>query len=731
MADRGEGITIYFEGNTVNFDKSVDGVKKALTLLKAQTKAYKDEFKKTGDLTALAKKLNSLTQEQRVAADAVRLWADEVARLAKIGKNRSEEQDKEYKAALKQYARAKSQLTNIEMQMEKDLSLWDQMRDKVGQFADKIAEAGEKVTDIGDRIGGWGDKLTPMSNKATDLLKDSINYAIEYEDAFADVRKTVEATEEEYTAISDELKEMSKRLPASASELAKIAGLAGQMGVGADEIANFTEKMVEFGYSTNITAEDAAQEIAQIYNVIGKGGDFDSLDNLLSSIVALGNSTATTEADIVEMLRNIASAGTRVGMAEPQLAALAATLSSLGLDKGGASAVSTILQKIDMAVDTNADSLKDWADAAHMSVGNFKKIWQEDAAGAFITLLEGLQKTVDEGGSLNAEFDELNIKELRRIDTMGRLVNAVDVYNEAMKTSDEAYEEGNALSEEAAKRIATMKSQLQILKNNFVLFASTIGETLMPYLQQFVAKLLELANWLNNLSPAQKEMVVQLLAIVAALAPALKFIGGITKSIGGIMESAPKLLELMRSVVPLLQNIWKFASTLMHGVLGLISAHPIAAAITALVVALVWLWHNCEGFRNVVKSVLDWISKLWTKFKETDWIQELGDKLGALGAFFGAILESVKALIDGIVTLARKIKESKFGELVGKVGGFVGNAIGGLFSSGGFASGGMNNTISINNSFTITNGNSVDRTMVLGWADVMTERINENLGRMV
>ena len=49
------------------------------------------------------------------------------------------------------------------------------------------------------------------------------------------------------------------------------------------------------------------------------------------------------------------------------------------------------------------------------------------------------------------------------------------------------------------------------------------------------------------------------------------------------------------------------------------------------------------------------------------------------------------------------------------------------FQSGGFSTG----SIVFTNNFNITNGNSVTREVIEGWADIMTERINDNLGKMV
>ncbi len=58
-----------------------------------------------------------------------------------------------------------------------------------------------------------------------DLAKSVVAVGLNFESAFAGVRKTVNATEEEFEQFKSGLREISTQIPVSASELAAIAYL--------------------------------------------------------------------------------------------------------------------------------------------------------------------------------------------------------------------------------------------------------------------------------------------------------------------------------------------------------------------------------------------------------------------------------------------------------------------------------------------------------------------------
>src|SRR5699024_8270310 len=110
-----------------------------------------------------------------------------------------------------------------------------------------------------------------------------VNEARKFQDAFTGVRKTTDATEEQFAKLSRGLRDMTLEIPATAEEIAGVAEVAGQLGVKVNDIETFTETMVKMGTATNMSSEEAATSLAQFMNIMGTS--FDDVEKLGSTIV--------------------------------------------------------------------------------------------------------------------------------------------------------------------------------------------------------------------------------------------------------------------------------------------------------------------------------------------------------------------------------------------------------------------------------------------------------------
>ena len=301
---------------------------------------------------------------------------------------------------------------------------------------------------------------------------------IEFESAFAGVEKTVNASSRELEQLREDIREMSKEIPVSAADIAAIAESAGQLGIQTGNIAEFSRTMANLAEATNLTSEEGASQFAQFANITGMAQD--KFDELGSTVVALGNSMATTEADIVNMGMRIAAAGTQVGMSQDQIMAYSAALSSVGIEaEAGGTAFSKLLTNLQMAAETG-QKLEDYARVAGMTGQEFREAFEEDAAGAVNEFLSGLNNTEQNGKSAIAVLDEMGLKEVRLRDTLLRASGAGELMADAVRTANTAWEENTALANEAAKRNATVESQLAMTGHKVTDLGISIYDDLRP-----------------------------------------------------------------------------------------------------------------------------------------------------------------------------------------------------------------------------------------------------------
>ncbi len=417
-------------------------------------------------------------------------------------------------------------------------------------------ESGEKLKKYGEKIDKIGNKLSIVSGAVGGIAAASLKSAIDFETAFTGVTKTVDGTEEQLANLKKGILDMSTRLPSSASEIASVAEAAGQLGIQTDNILDFTKVMIDLGNSTNVSADEASTALAKFANVTKMSAD--DYQKLGSTIVALGNNYATTEADIIAMGQNLASAGTQVGMSQADIMALATALSSVGLEaQAGGTAFSKALVSMQLAVETNSEDLKNWADVAGMSVKEFSDLFKKDATSALEAFIKGLSECGGETESAIKVLDDMGITETRMRDALLRSANASNTFTSAIKLGNDAWKKNTALTEEAEKRYGTTESQMKMLKNEVQKTAIEFGEELAPSLRDtlnnakpLLKNIASAVKTFSKLNDEQKQTIINIGATVVALGPLVKVFGNLTKMVGSTVKgigTVTKAVGLMKN----------------------------------------------------------------------------------------------------------------------------------------------------------------------------------------
>lgn len=468
----------------------------------------------------------------------------------------------------------------IKITTELDNSQAEQAMSKLGKLV-KTGIATLGIAKIASEIGHLGSYV--------------MQTGIQFESAFAGVEKTVDATDAQLQEFRSGIREMSTEIPQTAADIASVAEAAGQLGIKNDYLLGFTETMSNLGVATNMTATEAATSLARLANITQMPQE--NFDRLGSTIVALGNNLATTESEITEMGLRLAGAGKQVGMSEAQILGLAGAISSVGIEAdAGGSAMSTIMAKMQLAVENGGESLEQFANVAGMSAKEFAQAFRNNAAQALVAFVTGLGTMESRGQSAIATLSDMEITEIRQRDALLRLAGAGDVLSESLGIATQAWDENNALTNEAEKRYQTLESQIQILKNNVDDFAISLYDGIRDPMAEVVT---EAVGYVERLHSAFNKGGIS--ATVAELGAVFD---DVTDDIAGTSRAA-------ENIVTPLKNIASTGASLAGDVLPKMAdgAELLAENMDALIPLVTGLAVSYKGL-SVGKDALDTTSKL-------------------------------------------------------------------------------------------------------------------------
>ena len=715
-----------------NLDKtttSLDNIKNGFETTTEKLNRLNNEIKENesnfnlakSQWNAMTKESEKLKTEQQYLTEAYRLQNEKLIVLKEQLIELESVEDKNTDAISKK----KQEIIKTETESNNYNTKLKIVTNQLENFSAKMISTGEKIKNVGEKIEGAGNKMSAFSVATGTALLMCAKNAIDFEDAFTGVEKTVDGTEQQMATLKQGIRDMAKSIPSTTTEISAVAEAAGQLGIQTDNILSFSKAMIDLGNSTNLTADEAASQLAKFANIMQMSQkDFDRLG---SSIVDLGNNFATTEADIVEMSMRLAGAGKQVGLSEGQVLGLATALSSVGIEaEMGGSAISKAMIKMQNAVELGGDKLnnvlnktgkslrdlellsannskgfKDFADNLGMTstelkqlitagtnledfakvsgktAEQFKKDWKKDAAGALSDFIKGLGKLEDKGDSAIVMLSEMGLTEVRLRDSLLRAANAGDLFNKAIQTGTKAWEDNTALTNEANKRYDTLKSKIEIVVNKFKDLAIAMGEKLMPYIEKLLKKIEGLVNWFSNLSNEEVEFIMNVGLVITAMGPLLTIIGKLTSTIGGVING----LGTFAQAVGVVKGTVTTTSTAVNGFAGVISfiTNPLGLAVIAIGAVATVLWTLGQRADENVKKMTEQINAVE---KQKDALNQLKDAQKEYLDINLSEIDNVSKLKDELTKLVDengRVKEGYKGR-VSFILGELNNALGTEFS---------------------------------------------------
>lgn len=518
------------------------------------------------------------------------------------------------------------------------------------KIGNNLQSAGKKLTSVGTALTVG--VTTPIVAAGTAAFK----FSSDFESAMAQVKTIADPTAKSIGAIKDEIVDLSNETGMAASDLAAATYQAISAGVDTASSVEFVanaSKLATAGFTDTTTAVDALTTIINAYGLSAE--DATHISDVLISTQNKGKTTVNELA-------------TTMGKVIPTANAMGVSLEDLGvaysyLTAGGiATAESTTY--LNGMFNELGKSGTDVSDVLKKRTGKSFQELMEDGT-SLREVLEVLEAEAQETG---VGFNDLWGSQEAGKAALALLNTSTEEYNETLKdfqTTVGDTETAYGIMAETTEY--KLNVALQNGKNALIQLGDTLKTMLLPFIEKSVALLQKLNDWLVSLSQEEKEQIVKLAAIAAAIGPVLLVIGKLVTSVDGMITTFGKIPSALSAA--------KETFTALGTAIGGISAPVVAvvAAIGVLVAAFVNLWKTNEDFSNKITAIWEDIESKFESFA-----QGIVDRLNALGFDFQNITDVLKAIWDGFCSLLAPVFEGAFNQ-ISVILGSVLDALTGIF----------------------------------------------------
>ena len=441
----------------------------------------------------------------------------------------------------------------------------------------------------------------------------------------------------------DTLSKLAKKMGAetafSASECAEALNYLALAGYDTEQMCNTLPTVLNLAAAGDIALADASDMVTDAMSALGMG--VDEAETMVDQMAKTASTTNTSVAQLGEGILTIGATAKSIKGGTAELNTALGILANNGI-KGaeGGTHLRNIILSLQNPTDKAAAQMEALGISVYDSEGNMRSM--NDILGDLNKSMDGMT-SAEKSNIIGTIFNKTDLSSVNAL-----LANTGSTWDSLQKSITES---GGAAQQMADTQLDNLQGQITILKSALEGLAISFGELLMPAIKQIVGWVQKFVDWLNGLSEGTKKTVVTIALLAAALGPVLIVIGKVISAVGTIMTVVPKIAGVINTV----KGAFAALNTTML-------ANPIVliiAAIAALVAAFIYLWNNCDGFRQF------WID-LWENVKQvaiTVWnaIKEFFSQVWeAIKTIFSTVFEVIKTLVTTYFNLYKTIIQTVF-----------------------------------------------------------------------
>ena len=375
-------------------------------------------------------------------------------------------------------------------------------------------------------------------------------------------------------------------------------------------------------------------------------------DKMVDQMAKTASTTNTSVAQLGEGILTIGATAKSVKGGTAELNTALGILANNGI-KGaeGGTHLRNIILSLQNPTDKAAGSLKQLGVSVYDSEGNMRSM--NDILGDLNKSMDGMTSE-EKANIISTIFNKTDLSSVNAL-----LANTGNTWDELQASIENS---GGAAGQMADTQLDNLQGQLTLLKSALEGLAISFGQLLMPAIKTIVGWVQKFVDWLNGVDEGTKKVVVTIALLAAALGPVLIIVGKVISAVGTIMTVVPKIAGAIKVV----KGAFAALNTTML-------ANPIVliiAAIAALVAAFIYLWNNCDGFRqfwiNLWENVKQVAVAVWEGLKTffaSAWqaISATASAVwGGIKSFFSMIWNGIKTIFSTVVEVIKTIITTYF-----------------------------------------------------------------------
>ena len=519
------------------FEKQIKNMEKAQKAFQNMDKARDGLNKINSEYKKAAEHLQKLKAEYERTGSSNKQLAKEIEQAEKsVGKlnKQKERQQHVFEAARSKIEAEGASLSNYRskvQEVEKEIEKMNKLKEAQKRY-DARQETVGKMKDFGDKqiMQGMG---------MAGALAVPVKLAVDLENAQADLKKVADFSSKQMeTGFYKAMRNFSENSPLSQVELFQIAGAGAQAGIKTDELERYTKDAAKIKVAFDMNTEAAGNFLAKTRAQLNL--DQNGVMEYANVINYLANNVAATAPEIADISSRVAGLGGMAGISKEGVAALGASLVSVGVPSEVAA---TGLKNISLGLMAGTSATKKQA-AAFKSLGldaeDVAKRMTKDGEGTLIDVFQRIKK-------LPKDVQAATLKNLfgkESIQSASELAKHIDEVSKNMKNAHDKSKTNGSVDAEYNQRLKTMGNAFSTLKNRVVNMGVDLGSALGPSLVQVANSIGPLIKKFSQLIQKHPQLTANILKAVAGFAAFKIGIGGLAKGFAPVFSGISKGIHI-------------------------------------------------------------------------------------------------------------------------------------------------------------------------------------------